>query len=386
MKKNSKGKVLNRRFEITQIKEGMEAKMSSVSKSSSSSVNGLKKRWILDWDCVKFKSGYIVVYPPKNGVVKFTPKAIPLQGSLESFNYLKEYIKIKLSPIYCEVEAMNLDVFDKIRLNEAIQKFTTASKQVVIDAQGEIVKKDTPSTESFQQALSKASQMTPEEFKKYKSQYIDFLIDLQCEEYKVIPCVERLAHANNDSTEYAFMFSINCKSGDVLIVHENVNPDRSTLLFIVRKRKYDNTIKSIYDFLQSEVINKRSSIREGAIKHGDGIIDYKSINHDDINSWQKVIRECINIKDRIPRQEDNIMKLRYNSLSRLLREVQSKDNFIKVEPIFAQYGIPLTRRVKPADILARIPDTCFITDKNGNRTIPIQKGTWSLEKMLKLIK
>lgn len=386
MKKNSKGKVLNRRLEITQIKEGMEAKMSSVSKSSSSSVNGLKKRWILDWDCVKFKSGYIVVSPPKNGVVKFTPKAIPLQGTLESFNYLKEYIKNKLSPIYCEVEAMKLDVFDKIRLNEAIQKFTTASKQVVIDAQGEIVKKETPSTESFQQALSKASQMTPEEFKKYKSQYIDFLIDLQCEEYKVIPCVERLAHANNDSTEYAFMFSINCKSGDVLIVHENVNPDRSTLLFIVRKRKYDNTIRSIYDFLQSKVINKRSSIREGAIKHKDGIIEYKSINHDDIFSWQKAIRECINITDRIPRHEDNIMKLRYNSLSRLLREAQSKDNYIKVEPIFEKYGIPLTRRVKPADILARIPDSCFTTDKDGNRTIPIPKGTWSLEKMLKLIK
>ena len=386
MKKNSKGKVLNRRFEITQIKEGMEAKMSSVSKSSSSSVNGAKKRWILDWDCVKFKSGYIVITPPKDRSVKFTPKAIPLPDSSESFNYLKEYIKKKLSPVCCEVEAMNLDVFDKIRLNEAIQKFTTASKRVVIDAQGETVKKETPSTESFQQALSKASQMTPEVFKKYKSQYIDFLIELQSEEYKVIPCVERLAHANNDSTEYAFMFSINCKSGDVLIVHENVNPDRSTLLFIVRKRKYDNTIRSIYDFLQSEVINKRSSIREGAIKHEDGIIDYKSINHDDIYSWQHAIRECININTMIPRQEDNFIKIRYSSLSRLLREVQSKDNFNKVEPIFEKYGIPLTRRVKPADILARIPDSCFTTDKDGNRTIPIPKGTWSLEKMLKLIK
>ena len=49
-----KVKVFNRRFEITRIKEGMEAKMSSVSKSSSSSVNGSKKKWILDWDCVKF--------------------------------------------------------------------------------------------------------------------------------------------------------------------------------------------------------------------------------------------------------------------------------------------------------------------------------------------
>ena len=364
----------------------MEAKMSSVSKSSLSLVHGKKKRWILDWDCVNFKFGYIVITPPKDRSVRFTPTAIPLPGSSESFNYLKDYIKKKLSPVYCDIEAMRLDVFDKIRLNEAIQKFTTASKQTVIDIQGEIIKRDIPSTESFQQALSKASQMTPEDFKKYKSQYIDFLIELQSDEYKVVPCVERLTHANNDSTEYAFMFSISCKSGDILIVHENVNPDRSTLLFVVRKRRYDNTIRSIYDFLKSEVINKRSSIREGAIKYGEGIIEYKSINHDDIHSWRQVIREYIDIMIRIPHQEDNLMKIRYDSLSRLLREIQSKENFIKVEPIFKKYGIPLTRKVKPADILARIPDSCFVIDKDGKRTIPIPRGTWSLEKMLKLIK
>ena len=143
---------------------------------------------------------------------------------------------------------------------------------------------------SFKQALSKAQQMTPEEFKKYKSEYIDFLVSQQSKKYKVIPCVERLAHTTGDTTEYSFLFSIECNSGDILIVHENVNPDRSTLLFIVKLGNYDKAIRAIYDFLQSAEINKRSSIRSGGIDKGEvGIESYNSINHDYLYSWKRVI-------------------------------------------------------------------------------------------------
>lgn len=111
-------------------------------------------------------------------------------------------------------------------------------------------------------------------------------------EGEVIPCVERLSHANSDVTEYAFMFSIECRPGNILIVHENVNPDRSTLLFWVKGTEYNNAIREIYDFLQSAEINKRSSLRGGSIDVGNaGIVRYKSINHDDIWSRRKAIKE-----------------------------------------------------------------------------------------------
>lgn len=91
-------------------------------------------------------------------------------------------------------------------------------------------------------------------------------------------------------TEYAFIFSIQCKSGDILIVHENVNPDRSTLLFIVKPENYDKAIRAIYDFLQSAEINKRSSLRDRDIELGEsGIVRYRSINHDYIFSWKRVL-------------------------------------------------------------------------------------------------
>ncbi len=250
-----------------------------------------KKDWILDWNCVKFKQGYFIVLPPDDGSVKFKPQAVSSPGVLESYNYLKEYLNDRLQPVYCSVEGMKLTIYDKIRLNEAIEKFTTASRQRAIKTGG------TPSTRriaplqmSFKQALSKAQEMTPEDFQKYKSKYIDFLVMLQSKKYKVIPCVERLSHANSDITEYAFMFSIECSTGRILIVHENINPDRSTLLFLVKDENFNNSIKEIYDFLQGAEINKRSSLRDKSIDiKNAGIVHYRSINHDDLYSWKQTI-------------------------------------------------------------------------------------------------
>lgn len=269
-------------------------KLSPKKKYEDSSFSILRKQeWILDWKCVKFKNGYFVVVPPVDESIKFKPLAISKPGVIESYNYLKEYLNDRLAPVRCSVEEMKLTIYDTIRLDEAIAKFATASKQRTIKSTGtSSTVRIAPQQMSFKQAMSKAQQMTTEEFEKYKSEYINHLVKLQSKNYKVIPCVERLSHANSDVTEYAFMFSIECRSGNILIVHENVNPDRSTLLFWVKGTAYDNAIREIYDFLQSAEINKRSSLRGGSIDVGNaGVVRYKSINHDDIWSWRKALRD-----------------------------------------------------------------------------------------------
>lgn len=261
-----------------------------------SSFNALKKReWNLDWKCVNFRNGYFVVSPPAYGIIKFNPLAVSYPGVLESFNYLKEYLNDRLATVRCSVEEMKLTIYDRIRLEEAIEKFTKASKQRAIKTSGTATaNKIVPQQMSFKQALSKAQQMTPEEFKKYKSEYIDFLVKMQSKEYKVIPCVERLAHSTGDMTEYAFIFSLKCGNGNIMIVHENVNPDRSTLIFEVKSATYNNSIRAIYDFLQSAEINKRSNLRDRNVEIEEaGIVRYRSINHENINQWQRVIKSCV---------------------------------------------------------------------------------------------
>lgn len=269
-----------------------DSKNNLLEKKGRSSFNILQKReWILDWNCVMFKRGHIVIYARQDLGFKFSPTEISVSKSMESFNYLKKYLNERLSPVRCEIVGFKLRIIDRINFDDAIQQFATAARQGIIrtgDGRTKVI--SSPQSMSFSQALSKAKQMTEEEFRKYKSKYIDFLVTEQSKQHKVIPCVERLAHANSDTTEYAFMFSIECSSGRILIVHENVNPDRSTLLFLVKKEDYNRSIREIYDFLQSAEVNKRSSLRDRSLEIKNASIDsYRSINHDDLYSWKQTI-------------------------------------------------------------------------------------------------
>ena len=250
-----------------------------------------KKEWILDWNCVMFKRGSVVVYSRSDLNVKFRPTTVYIKDSLESFNYLKKYLNERLPPVRCEIVGLELRIIDEIHFNEAIQQFAIAARQGVIKVKRSASNVNvSPLPMSFSQAMSKAKQMTPEEFKKYKSKYIDYLVAEQSKDYKIVPCAERLAHTTGDTTEFAFLFSIPCGNDKVMIVHENVNPDRSTLLFLVRKEEFQKSIRAIYDFLQSAEINKRSSLRSRDLEIDSAkILRYKSINHDDYSSWKQTI-------------------------------------------------------------------------------------------------
>ena len=368
------------KFSISKIK-------SPANNESKSSFDILqKKEWILDWKCVKFMDGYFVVSPPWGGEVTFKPYAHPCPEAMESFNYLKDYLNERLSPVHCTVEATKLNIFDTIRLNEAIQKFAKASKQQAIKTSGEsLAPKVIMSQVSFDKALSKAKLMSVEDFREYKSKYIDFLVEKQSKSYKIIPCVERLAHMDSDTTEYAFMFTLKCKSGDILIVHENVNPDRSTLIFVIDGSLYDDTIRDIYNFLQGAEINKRSSIREGNLRYTTGVLNYKSINHDDIYSWKYSIERFLNSSSKLPKKEAILEKMNFRTLSHLLRVMQSKENFPKIRHIFEKYNIPVNGKVSPTYIISKIPKSKFVLDKDGNKVLPIQRGKWSLDKLVKLL-
>lgn len=246
-----------------------------------------EKEWILDWKCVHFQHGFFMVYPPEDGSIKFTPKAVRYPSVIKSYNYLRDYLNERLEPVRCKVFKMELEICDQLKLDKAIAKFATMSNQRAIRTTPAKDTNPVPMQMSFNQALSKAQEMTEEDFHKYKSKYIDFLVKQQCILYKVIPCVERLSYRNTDTSEYSFLFSIKCKSNNILIVHENVNPDRSSLLFVVGKDNYNNAIHEIYDFLQSAEINKRSSLRSKNIEVSSHLVKgYKSINHEDLNTWK----------------------------------------------------------------------------------------------------
>lgn len=252
-----------------------------------------KKEWILDWECVTFKNDIFVVKPPKNKDVKFLPLTVYKPGVKESYNYLRKYLNDRITSISCTVENLKLTINDKISLDDAIAKFAVISNQrPIFSSDIAFQTRTSPMQMSFKQALSKAQQMTPAEFKKYKSEFINFLLKKQSDKYKVIPCLERLAHTDNDMIEEAFIFSLKENTGRYLIVYENVNPDRSTLLFEVEEKDYELSVQSIYDFLQSAEINKRSNLRGRNIELKEANVKrFRSINHD--SSWKYSIKSCL---------------------------------------------------------------------------------------------
>ena len=114
-------------------------------------------------------------------------------------------------------------------------------------------------------------------------------------------------------------------------------------------------------------------------------MNYKSINHDFITSWKNSIFLYTSKEKKEKNMERNMLKATYSSLSRLLKEFQTKEGFEIAKPIFEKLGLPLNRKVKPADIFAKVPASSFYIDKYGNRRVPIREGTWSLEKLEKLL-
>ena len=350
-------------------------------------VKGLSKvkTWVLDWDFVDFEEGHFIIHSPNSNEYKFASKKVICEKARTSFNYLRKYIKEKLPPIFCMIANGELTINSPLLIDQAIETFTKIAKQ-----KGMIVpknsKKNTPPIISFQKAMSRAIQMTPEDFFKYKSEYINFLLEKQSQNYKVIPCVERLAHINSDITEDSFLFSIKCKSGNVLVVQENVNPDRATILFIINGNSYDKSIKHIYSFLQGTEINKRSSIRNRSVLVKElSIRSYSSIDHDDLQTWQKVLMEHINKERPEEKMQRDPIKAKYSSISKLLRETQTKHAFKATKPVFEMLNLPLDRRVKPAHIFALLPQSKYEIDKNGNKVIPRTEGRWSLEFLIKLL-
>lgn len=365
-------------------KEYEDLLQESKSNGVADSTTQAPQAWMLDWDYVEFFDGYFIIHSPNPNQLQFTPLKVNSPRALASFNYIKKYIKEKVPAIFCSVYASKLHITSPILIDDAIMTIYKIARQNGLSL---YIKesKEALEPESYKKALVKATEMTPEDFKKYKSKYIDFLVTKQSPNHKILPCIERLAHSYGELKEHAFLFSINCKNNNYLIVHENVNPDRATLLFLVSNDSYDRNIVSIYDFLQGSDINKRSGIREGSLRCYSGIITYKSIDHDDINSWQQAICWYINNVNQVPKKEENYLKIKYRSLSQLLREVQKIDYFKNVEHVFKQNNLPLTRKVKPADIMSRIPGSVYRRDDKGRRVLPIREGEWTLDKMIKLI-
>ena len=246
----------------------------------------------LKWSEVRFYNRYFIFEPQlgnRIGKNKITPLRVDDYRCKPSFNYILSYFQDRLPGISYKITTdFKVELGSKPLFEAALSYLTKEQARIdagvsVMSSAGRIT---AVTKRSFESALSKAAAMKPEDFKKYKSKFIDFLVEQQMDEYKVVPVSENVSHSRSSYEEASFIFTAKSWDGRVFIIIENVNPDRSTLLFKVELDMYMTALHAIFDYIQSDVINKRSAIRDGDIDFGNiGILAYWTFNHDSYIDW-----------------------------------------------------------------------------------------------------
>ena len=131
------------------------------------------------------------------------------------------------------------------------------------------------------------------ELKKKKSNFLNYLVCHQASLKNIVPCYELLSYGGYKHEEDTFIFTLSTKHTDFYaLVIENVNIARATIAFIVKKDCYDKALRTIYDFIRSDEINKRQRLHNKKYEFNkSSIIDYACINHTSIIEWSYKISQ-----------------------------------------------------------------------------------------------
>ena len=86
---------------------------------------------------------------------------------------------------------------------------------------------------------------------------------------------DSISHKATNYNEEGFIFTSKSSIGNLLIIVENVNRDRSTMIFKVSEWNYRVALHTKFDYVQSDAVNKRNAIRDQIINFSEaGVREY----------------------------------------------------------------------------------------------------------------
>ena len=245
------------------------------------------------WEAVYFSNGSVWLYNSRlNGEVLLKSKGhltIPCQNSRESFNQIKKLFAQRLPKIkayvknnYLEKVVSEPDIWEVVRILKEIETYEDwgyNDNKIVV-------------TSSLRALQAIDNEKLLRELRKRKSKYLDYLVSKQELHRKVVPCYERLCYDAGETTEEAFIFTIKSTHlNHELLVVENVNIARSTIVFVVNKISYNKALRVVFDFLRSDEKNKRQRLHYNRFDfNGGGIRLYACINHSTMLEWASKLR------------------------------------------------------------------------------------------------
>ena len=256
--------------------------------------------FVLQWSDVKFYHKYFIFTPKIKeniGKNKIAPLRVDDYRCKDFFNYILTYFQERLPKItYRITKNFNIQLDNKPQFEVALADLV--KEKARYDAEVDLGRTagGVQYKLGFSAAMAKAEKMKPEDFKKYKSRFIDFLVEHQSKEHKIVPVSEDFTYANGSRfSEEGFVFTTKSNSDRFLvIVIENINPDRATMYFSVRTEMYEAALRTIFNYIQSDTKNKRSAIRDGKEPFKDvGFSYYGSTPHDYFYDWKNRLNKFI---------------------------------------------------------------------------------------------
>lgn len=272
-----------------------------LSKKESGDINCVE----VPWEAVTFKDNTIGIFKFRN-LKKVETNDLYYQilsdmpifyythyGIREQYNWIKKAFSLNMPKlkVYVDREKKILRMAsEKIDLDKILEVLKSKSAESIDFTNDKVA--FLSSNSSFETAKNMPEKKIKSLLEKFKSKYIDYLIENNLEGMKIIPCMERRTNTQNEVEEPAFIFTIKARryfydnSGNVKIVFENVYDNNASIVFITTRDKYSLTLQSIYNFFRSDTVNKRQKIHEGRIDHKLlNVTQYYAVNHISKSDW-----------------------------------------------------------------------------------------------------
>lgn len=260
---------------------------------NSEDVNKIK----IPWDNITFWNGKIAILIPNTKIRIFYNT-----DCRASFNKIKSYIKSVLPDIYVFRNRQgDYQLYKPIKIENAIKIIKRDSKDVDdlykrIDSEY----RTWLNRPTFDGALKFSNNASYQEYilkrlRNRKQEHIEALIKRQHPDYRLIPARESMAFESSESIseEEAFIFTLKTNYADkVLLVYENLNEARASIICAVRVANYMDCVRALYNHLgDNNIKNKREKLHRNPRRLCNGMYSIDMVAHTDpIYEWSRRIK------------------------------------------------------------------------------------------------
>lgn len=122
--------------------------------------------------------------------------------------------------------------------------------------------------------------------------YLQELCKLQALDYRIIPVSEPIGLYKTNIKE-SFIFTIQ-RANVIYLIWESVEEKKATFLFTTDLSEYQKDLQSIFDYISSQLKNKRTNLRQG-ISNDEGykLRSHRTFYHTALDKWKEKLFESL---------------------------------------------------------------------------------------------